>query len=79
MSVAPPQLDESFATEDAPLRANEFAALGWSEDQVRRRSIVFGLSRRTPCSQGARSEQKFMRRLSAGRRNGRPIYSNRLR
>jgi uncharacterized damage-inducible protein DinB len=33
-SVAPPQLDEFFAAEDAPLRADEFAALGWSEEQV---------------------------------------------
>lgn len=32
--VAPPQLDEFFAVEEAPLRAAEFAALGWSEATV---------------------------------------------
>ena len=30
-SVAPPQLDEFFAAEDAPLRRDEIAALGWDE------------------------------------------------
>jgi uncharacterized damage-inducible protein DinB len=33
-SVPPPQLDEFFAAGEAPLRAAEFAALGWSEEQV---------------------------------------------
>ena len=32
--VSPPQLDEFFATGEAPLRAAEFAELGWSEDTV---------------------------------------------
>jgi hypothetical protein len=32
--VPPPQLDEFFVTEDAPLRAPEFAALGWREDEI---------------------------------------------
>ena len=32
--VAPPQLDEFFAAEEAPLRAAEFAALGWSEAEI---------------------------------------------
>jgi uncharacterized damage-inducible protein DinB len=36
-NVAPPQLNEFFAAEEAPLRANEFAALGWSEDTVWKR------------------------------------------
>jgi uncharacterized damage-inducible protein DinB len=33
-SVAPPQLDEFFAEGEAPLRAAEFAELGWTEDTV---------------------------------------------
>ncbi|MBB4391879.1 DinB family protein [Bradyrhizobium sp. ERR14] len=33
-AVAPPQLDEFFAEGEAPLRAAEFAALGWTEDTV---------------------------------------------
>jgi len=33
-NVAPPQLDEFFAADEAPLRAEEFATLGWSEDEV---------------------------------------------
>lgn len=32
--VAPPQLDEFFAAEEAPLRAAEFRALGWTEGTV---------------------------------------------
>ncbi|MCR0985637.1 DinB family protein [Roseomonas populi] len=32
--VAPPQLDEFYASEEAPLRAGEFAALGWTEEEV---------------------------------------------
>jgi uncharacterized damage-inducible protein DinB len=32
--VEPPQLDEFFAQEEAPLRAAEFAALGWTENTV---------------------------------------------
>jgi hypothetical protein len=30
-TVKPPQLDEFFAAEEAPLRASELAALGWTE------------------------------------------------
>ena len=33
-TVPPPQLDEFFPAEEAPLRAAEFAALGWTEEQV---------------------------------------------
>jgi uncharacterized damage-inducible protein DinB len=33
-SVAPPQLDEFFSAGEASLRAEEFAALGWTEDTV---------------------------------------------
>jgi uncharacterized damage-inducible protein DinB len=33
-SVAPPQLDEFFAVEEAPLRAGEFAELGWTEERI---------------------------------------------
>lgn len=33
-SVKPPQLDEFFSAEEAPLRAAEFAALGWTEEGV---------------------------------------------
>jgi len=32
--VKPPQLDEFFSVAEAPLRASEFAALGWSEETV---------------------------------------------
>ena len=32
--VPPPQLDEFFATEEAPLRAGEFAELGWTEQTI---------------------------------------------
>ena len=32
--VPPPQLDEFFAEGEAPLRATEFAELGWSEADV---------------------------------------------
>ncbi|THD70831.1 MAG: damage-inducible protein DinB [Bradyrhizobium sp.] len=32
--VPPPQLDEFFAAGEAPLRAVEFAELGWTEDTV---------------------------------------------
>ena len=32
--VSPPQLDEFFAAEEAPLRAGEFAELGWTEDKI---------------------------------------------
>jgi len=32
--VAPPQLDEFFAAEEAPLRASEFAELGWTEATI---------------------------------------------
>jgi uncharacterized damage-inducible protein DinB len=33
-AIAPPQLDEFFAEGEAPLRAAEFASLGWTEDTV---------------------------------------------
>jgi len=32
--IEPPQLDEFFAIDEAPLRAVEFAELGWTEDTV---------------------------------------------
>jgi uncharacterized damage-inducible protein DinB len=32
--VRPPQLDEFFSAGEAPLRATEFAQLGWTEDTV---------------------------------------------
>jgi uncharacterized damage-inducible protein DinB len=33
-AIEPPQLDEFFAAGEAPLRAAEFAALGWTEDTI---------------------------------------------
>jgi len=33
-SVSPPQLDEFFSAGEASLRAEEFAALGWSEEKI---------------------------------------------
>jgi uncharacterized damage-inducible protein DinB len=33
-SVPPPQLDEFFSAGEAPLRAEEFDALGWTEETV---------------------------------------------
>jgi len=33
-SVAPPQLDEFFSAAEAPLRADEFAELGWTEATI---------------------------------------------
>ncbi|WP_375458804.1 DinB family protein [uncultured Enterovirga sp.] len=33
-SVSPPQLDEFFALGEAPFRADEFGALGWSEERI---------------------------------------------
>ena len=33
-AVKPPQLDEFFAAGEAPLRAGEFASLGWTENTV---------------------------------------------
>jgi uncharacterized damage-inducible protein DinB len=33
-SIRPPQLDELFPEADAPLRADDFAALGWTEAEV---------------------------------------------
>ncbi len=33
-SVKPPQLDEFFSIAEAPLRADEFAELGWTEDMI---------------------------------------------
>ena len=32
--IAPPQLDEFFSAGEAPLRATEFARLGWAETDV---------------------------------------------
>jgi uncharacterized damage-inducible protein DinB len=32
--IPPPQLDEFFAAGEAPLRAGEFAELGWTEETV---------------------------------------------
>src|SRR6185295_6253099 len=32
--VKPPQLDEFYSVAEAPLRASEFAALGWTEETV---------------------------------------------
>ena len=37
-AVEPPQLDEFFAAGESPLRAGEFAKLGWSEDKIWGRS-----------------------------------------
>jgi hypothetical protein len=31
-SVRPPQLDEFFLAQEAPLRAAEFAELGWTKE-----------------------------------------------
>ena len=33
-AIAPPQLDEFFPAEDAPLRAEEFRELGWTEAMI---------------------------------------------
>jgi uncharacterized damage-inducible protein DinB len=33
-AVAPPQLDEFFSAAEAPLRAGEFSALGWTEASI---------------------------------------------
>ena len=33
-SVSPPQLDEFFSVGEAPLRAAEFAELGWTEERI---------------------------------------------
>lgn len=33
-SAKPPQLDEFFSIAEAPLRAAEFAELGWTEAEV---------------------------------------------
>ena len=32
--IHPPQLDEFFVAEDAPLRTDEFQRLGWREDEI---------------------------------------------
>jgi hypothetical protein len=32
--VAPPQLDEFYASGEAPLRARDFAELGWTEQRI---------------------------------------------
>ena len=32
--IKPPQLDEFFSAAEAPLRASEFADLGWTEETV---------------------------------------------
>jgi uncharacterized damage-inducible protein DinB len=41
-SVAPPQLDEFFSVAEAPLRAVEFAQLGWTEEMVWRSPVTNG-------------------------------------
>jgi hypothetical protein len=33
-SVKPPQLDEFFSANEAPLRAAEFGTLGWTEAAI---------------------------------------------
>ncbi|MDI1263619.1 MAG: DinB family protein [bacterium] len=33
-SIKPPQLDEFFSEGEAPLRAKEFAELGWTEEEI---------------------------------------------
>jgi uncharacterized damage-inducible protein DinB len=33
-TVKPPQLDEFFSAGEAPLRAAEFAELGWTEERI---------------------------------------------
>jgi hypothetical protein len=33
-AVKPPQLDEFFVASEAPLRADDMRALGWSESEV---------------------------------------------
>jgi hypothetical protein len=33
-TIQPPQLDEFFPADEAPLRAAEFAELGWTEETV---------------------------------------------
>lgn len=33
-TVAPPQLDEFYCAGDAPLRASDFAELGWTESEI---------------------------------------------
>jgi uncharacterized damage-inducible protein DinB len=33
-SITPPQLDEFFAVEEAPLRARDFAELGFDEQRI---------------------------------------------
>jgi uncharacterized damage-inducible protein DinB len=33
-SVSPPQLDEFFSADEAPLRTEEFSALGWTEETI---------------------------------------------
>jgi hypothetical protein len=79
MSVAPPQLDKFFAADEAPLRANEFAALVWSEEQVWRRSTVFSLLRRTTLFARFGVRAKVHATALGSRRDDRPIYFNRLR
>lgn len=32
--IAPPQLDEFFSVDEAPLRADDFAELGWTEEGI---------------------------------------------
>jgi uncharacterized damage-inducible protein DinB len=33
-NIKPPQLDEFFSIAEAPLRASDFAGLGWTEETV---------------------------------------------
>jgi uncharacterized damage-inducible protein DinB len=44
-SVPPPQLDEFFSIGEAPLRAVEFAQLGWTEEMVWRSQATNGRQR----------------------------------
>ena len=46
-SVPPPQLDEFFPVAEAPLRAVEFSALGWTEEAVWN-GLEAGTSRQEP-------------------------------
>jgi uncharacterized damage-inducible protein DinB len=39
-AVRPPQLDEFFPVGEAPLRAEEFGALGWTEDTIWNRAAT---------------------------------------
>lgn len=59
--VAPPQLDEFFCAGDAPLRAGDFAELGWTEAMIWE---VSGLSELDTLDDAARCE-RFVREVVA--------------